>query len=237
MRRSLVVLVLALALAACGPSIKPAMKSATDQLAAAPRAGARDVGAERQLSPVRWAVGQWTLSRTVNEKGEPSYVRTAVVGREDGGWWVEMETQDYYKHAFTKVLYASMPTTVDEAFDAVRKIVTRNEEGKKDQVMDFAKDDPAMAIAKRFVKQYMTVGVAAVPEGVAREDAAVPAGKFRGCARFETKVDIAGLFSVEATSWFHPAVPLSGSVKSVSKDGKWTTELVDYGLTGATSRM
>jgi hypothetical protein len=235
MRRTLAAL--AFALAACGPSIQPAMKSATDQLGAAPRASPRDLATEKKLTPLKWAVGQWTLSRTVNEKGEPSYVRTAVVGREQGGWWIEMETQDYYRHSFTKILYAAMPTNVDEAFDSVRKMVTRHEEGKPDQVMDFSKDDPGMALAKRFVKQYMTVGVATLPDGATREDASVGAGRFRGCARFDTKVDLAGLFAVEATSWFHPAVPLSGSVKSVSKDGKWTTELVDYGLTGATSRM
>lgn len=94
-----------------------------------------------------------------------------------------------------------------------------------------------MQIAKRFAKQYMQVGVAAVPEGAGREDAKVPAGTFRGCAKFDARLDLAGLYSVQATTWFHPAVPLSGSVKSVSADGKWTTELLDYGLTGASSRM
>lgn len=234
MRRAAAAVVLALA--ACGPSIKPAMKSATDQLASERRAAPRDLGPERRLVPLKWAVGQWTLTRTVNQKGEPSYTRTAVVAHDAGGWWIEMETQDYYRRSFTKVLYASMPTTVDEALDAVRKIVTR-EEGKPEQVMDFTKDDPSIAFAKLLAKKYMTVGVAAIPEGAAREDAKVPAGTFRGCGKFDSKVDFAGLFSVQATTWFHPAVPLSGAVRSVANDGKLTTELVDYGLSGATSRM
>jgi hypothetical protein len=235
MRRSAVAAV-ALALAACGPSIKPAMKSATDQLAAERRAPARDLSLERKLTPMKWAVGQWTLTRTVNQKGEPSYTRTAVVDHDKLGWWIEMETQDYYKRSFTQVVYAAMPTTVDDALDSVRRIVIR-EEGKKDQVMDFTKDDPSMAFAKLLAKQYMTVGVAAVPEGASREDAKVPAGTFRGCAKFDAKVSFAGLFSVESTTWFHPGVPLSGAVKSVTRDGKISVELVDYGTSGATSRM
>ena len=233
MRRSAVAVVLALA--ACGPSVKPAMKSATDQLAAEPRAQPRDVATEKKLAPLKWSVGQWTLTRSVNDKGEVSYVRTAIVGREDGGYWIEMETQDWYRHGLTKVLYAGMPTNVDEALDSVRRIVVRTE-GKPDQVMDFTKDDPAMAIAKHFAKQYMKIGVAAVPEQASREDAKVPAGTFRGCAKFSSTVEL-GPFSTETTTWFHPAVPLSGGVKSVTTDGKLTTELVDFGLTGATSRM
>jgi hypothetical protein len=225
----------ALAVAACGPSVKPAMKSATDQLAAETRGQPRDLASEKKLAPVKWSVGQWTLTRSVNEKGEPTFTRTAVVARENGGYWIESETQDWYSHSFTKVLYAGVPTNVDEAFDLVRKIVTRADD-KPEQVLDFSKDDPGMAIAKRFVKQYMKVGLAAVPDQASREDAKVPAGTFRGCAKFNTKVEF-GPFSMEATNWFHPGVPLSGSVKSASTDGKWTQELVDYGLTGATSRM
>ena len=234
MRRSAIAVAVA-ALAACGPSVKPAMKTATDQLAAGPRPQPRDLATEKRLAPLKWSVGQWTLTRSMYDKGEVSFVRTAIVGKENGGYWIEMETQDWYRHGITKVLYAGMPTSVDEAFDSVRRIIVRTE-GKPDQVMDFTKDDPAMAFAKHFAKQYMKIGVAAVPEQASREDAKVQAGIFRGCAKFSTTVEV-GPFSTEMTTWFHPAVPLSGSVKAVSADGKLSTELVDFGLTGATSRM
>jgi hypothetical protein len=227
---------LALALVACGPSISPAMKSATDQLVSGASTAPRNEGQPPNLEPMRWAVGQWTLTRAVNEKGEPTITRTSVVGREDGGWWIETENQDYYRHGITKVLYATQPTTPEEALDAVRKIVTR-EDGKAEQVMDFTKDDPAMAIAKRFAGRFMKTGVVVtIPPESAREDAKVPAGAFRRCAKIGAKIE-AGPFSFQATSWFHPAVPLSGSVKGVSSDGKWTMELLDYGTSGATSRM
>jgi hypothetical protein len=225
----------ALTLAACGPSVKPAMKSATDQLASEPRSAPRNVGSEKKLVPLKWAVGQWTLTRNVNAKGEPSFVRTSVVGKESGGWWIEMETQDFYRHSFVKILYAHQPTDADDALDSVRRMITRND-GDKEQVLEFTKDDPGIAIAKQFMKSYMKIGLATVPEQAPREDAKVAAGNFRGCGKFDTKVEL-GPFSQEATTWFHPAVPLSGSVKSAAPDGKWQMELVDYGLSGAVSRM
>ena len=39
------------------------------------------------------------------------------------------------------------------------------------------------------------------------------------------------------TSWFHPRVPVNGGVKAASTDGEFTYELLDYGLTGATSAL
>jgi len=41
----------------------------------------------------------------------------------------------------------------------------------------------------------------------------------------------------KSTSWFHPAVPINGSVRGASDDGKWTIELLDFGSTGASSKL
>ena len=38
-------------------------------------------------------------------------------------------------------------------------------------------------------------------------------------------------------SWAHPAVPLSGTVKSVGIDKPYTMELVAFGTTGAMSEF
>ena len=43
--------------------------------------------------------------------------------------------------------------------------------------------------------------------------------------------------SQKSTSWFHPSVPINGAVKGVSDDGKWKLDLLDYGMTGATSKL
>lgn len=70
----------------------------------------------------------------------------------------------------------------------------------------------------------------------AKEDVTVPAGTFQGAAKFTATVSFAGM-SQTSTSWFHPAVPINGAVKGVSEDGKWKMELLDFGTTGAESKL
>lgn len=43
-------------------------------------------------------------------------------------------------------------------------------------------------------------------------------------------------FVAQVGQW-HPEVPVTGAVKTVSKDGKFTLELLDYGWTGAKSAL
>jgi hypothetical protein len=69
-----------------------------------------------------------------------------------------------------------------------------------------------------------------------KESVTVPAGNFEGCAKVGVQVSILGT-THKSTSWFHPAVPINGSVKGVSDDGKWTVELLDFGATGASSKL
>jgi hypothetical protein len=236
--KSMRMLILGVALAftsACGPSIQPQMKAATDRLAAESRGGSHDEGAPRRYEPMKWQVGQWTLTRAVNEKGEPTVTRMAVVGREDGGYWIESETQDYYRRSVTKMLYAKQPATAEESFDALRKIVLV-EDGKAPTEMDFTKDDPGTALMKRMYARFVRGGHVTLPEQSGREDATVAAGRFRACATFDTRLEV-GPFKFEARTWFHPAVPLGGTVKGVSTDGKWKMEILDFGLSGATSRL
>jgi hypothetical protein len=71
---------------------------------------------------------------------------------------------------------------------------------------------------------------------VNKEDATVPAGTFTGCAKISAEMTFAGM-SQKTTTWFHPAVPLNGGVKGQSDDGKWKMELLDYGTSGAASKL
>jgi hypothetical protein len=78
----------------------------------------------------------------------------------------------------------------------------------------------------------VTADVAQAP----KETVTVPAGSFEACAKAGVQVSIMGT-TQKSTSWFHPAVPISGSVKGASEDGKWTVELLDFGTTGASSKL
>jgi hypothetical protein len=71
-------------------------------------------------------------------------------------------------------------------------------------------------------------------QGVPQEDASVGAGHFSACYRVRTDAQWAG-FRVVSDSWSHPAVPLSGMVKSKGVDKPTTMELVAFGTSGAVS--
>ena len=219
---------------ACAPSINPRMQQATDALLASTRAG-HDLAAPAAYEPMPWEVGQWVLMKVTDGKQQPSIVRISVVAREGEGLWVESVTQDYYRRAISKILYAKMPRSAAEAAEAMQKLVTRTDD--QDPVSyDFTGNDPGARFTKNLMKSFAQgiVAPAASPEQT--EDAQVTAGTFRGCARAMVKVTL-GPISKDTTSWFHPAVPVNGSVKGVSADGEWTVELLDFGLTGARSEL
>jgi hypothetical protein len=73
-------------------------------------------------------------------------------------------------------------------------------------------------------------------QGMPQEDATVPAGRFTGCFRTRTDAQWAG-FRTVSDAWAHPAVPISGMVKSQGVDRPYTMELVAFGLTGAVSEF
>ena len=73
-------------------------------------------------------------------------------------------------------------------------------------------------------------------QGLPQESAAVPAGKFDGCFKARTDAQWGPWRSV-ADSWSHPAVPLSGAVRSQGVDRPFTMELAAFGTSGAVSEF
>ncbi|MGI5864476.1 MAG: hypothetical protein ACOX6T_20835 [Myxococcales bacterium] len=220
--------------AACAPSINPQMQQATDALLASAKAG-HDLAAPTAYEPMPWEVGQWVLVKVTDAKQQPSIQRISVVGSEGEALWVETETQDYFHRTVSKVLYAKMPRTPQEAVDAMLKMVSKTDD-QQPQEFDFTRNDPGTQMTKGLMKSFAQGVVVAAVNANEVEDATVPAGTFRGCAKVTAKVAL-GPVSKETTSWFHPAVPINGNVKGVSKDGEWTFELLDFGLTGAQSKL
>jgi hypothetical protein len=73
-------------------------------------------------------------------------------------------------------------------------------------------------------------------QGQPQEDAAVAAGTFAACYKMRTDASW-GPWHGSTLSWSHPAVPLSGMVKSQSIDSPTTMELVAFGESGAQSEL
>ncbi len=236
MSRHLAVAVAALALGACAPSINPQMKSATDGLLGAVKGGHNEA-APSSYQPMPWSEGQWVLLRVTDANGNPSVTRISVVGRENGGFWIEQENYDYFRHTLNKVFYSRMPRTAEEAVDAMLKMVSK-EDDKPTQVFDFGPTNPAASFTKSLMKHFATgIVVPENPEAAgSKDDAAVAAGTFQACIRYPGSYSF-GPVSKQITGWFHPAVPINGAIKGKSTDGEYTLELLDYGTSGAVSKL
>ena len=65
-------------------------------------------------------------------------------------------------------------------------------------------------------------------QGMPQESVSVPAGRFDGCFKTRTEAQY-GTFKSTADSWSHPAVPLSGAVRSQGVDHQFTMELAASG--------
>lgn len=220
-------------LAACGPSIKPAMQSATDARIASFKGAAR-VPAPASYAPKGWKAGQWIAFRTLEGDKPPSVTVLKVLPASADGYVIETEIQDYYGRSVTQAHYRRMPRTGEEAADALTKVVLWKE-GEERQEIDF-ESSPMAGLMKSTMKHVAT-GVTA-PEDVRaqpKETVTVPAGTFEGAAKYDAHVSIA-FTNRTVTTWFHPAVPLTGAVKGQDDKG-WTYELLGFGETGATSAM
>ena len=234
--RTTIVLAGLLGLAACSPSINPQMKAATDSLAASFQNNGRTVALPGAYQPMPWAVGQWIVQRSVDEKGNVTINRMGIVGQEAGGIWVETESQNYFHRNITKLLFTKMPTKPDEVGDVLVKAISKTDD-KEPQVMDFAAMGPIGSLQKTMFKSLMkNIVITSDLTQVNKEDATVPAGTFTGCAKISAELSFAGM-TQKTTTWFHPGVPLNGGVKGHSEDGKWKMELLDFGTSGAVSKL
>jgi hypothetical protein len=73
-------------------------------------------------------------------------------------------------------------------------------------------------------------------QGLPQENTTVPAGRFDGTFRARTDAQW-GPWHTVADSWSHPAVPLSGAVRSQGVDHPFSMELVAFGTSGAVAEL
>jgi hypothetical protein len=232
MKRLLAALPLVLVLA-CGPSVNPKLKAATQGIIAGAKGGHSE-SAMRSFAPGSWKAGQWVLVKYTDlKKHEVSVMKMSVLDATSEGLWVENEHWDSYSHGVSKILYSRMPRTAQDMADVILKIITK-QDGQDQQVMDFTKNDPATQMIKSMMRSTLQGSYMPEFETVGSESVTVAAGTFAGCTKTTTKMT-AGPFKQESVGWFHPAVPLNAMVKAAATDGSWEMELLDYGTSGAVS--
>jgi hypothetical protein len=225
---TLAILAAATLAAACGPSIDPAAKADIDGRIAALAPPAHSFPAPTGFVPMPLAVGQWTQYKSVYD-GQPSFITQKLVGQEGDALWLETVHETYSGRTVSKILMA-VPNRMDPASIEIRGLVMKDRNGRVNHI-----EGPALGMVQSLYKSAVAMLIINW-QGQPQEDAAAPAGTFNGCFKVRTDAQW-GAWKTAATSWSHPAVPLSGTVRSVGIDRPSTMELVAFGVTGATSEL
>lgn len=217
----------ALALAACGPSIEPAAKADIDGRMAALQSAGGTIPAPPSFEPLPLVAGQWSQYKMIDDKGQPSFLTYKVLGEEGGAFWIETLHESYYGRTAQKMLLAFASRT-DPTQIEIRAVVTLDKRGNINPMPPGMM--PMLQSMFRGVVSALVINWAGMPQ----ESAAVPAGRFDGCVRARSDAQW-GPWKSTADSWHHPAVPLSGLVRSQGIDHPFTMELVAFGMSGATA--
>ena len=179
--------------------------------------------------PIAYEVGQYVVTG-LTHGSERSVGRTAIVGKEPGGWIIEMYSLNPGSESTTQMMVKGMEAaqasgSVDGLDFAWIKI---KDHGEPVQTID----GTALAVTKGFFRKALSglEGYAGMMHdgGSVR----VAAGNFNGSTETSSEVSFMGKKYI-SDIWLHPSVPINGMVKSVNKDDGMEIELLDFGLSGA----
>jgi len=223
MKRTLVLGLLALA--GCGPSIDPAAKADIDRRVAALASAQGAIPAPTSFEPMPLAAGQWSQYKMVDDKGQPGFLTYKILGEEGGAYWLEVVHETYSGRMVQKML-VSFGSRRDPAEIEIRALKTKDRRGTVNEL------PPPVISMMQSMYRSAVAGLVIHWQGLPQEGTSVPAGRFDGC--YKTRSDVQwGPYRSVADSWSHPAVPLSGAVRSQGVDHPFTMELVAFGLSGA----
>ncbi len=216
-----------LTLAACGPSIDPAAKSDIDGRVAALQGNPGAMPPPTSFEPMPLVAGQWSQYKMTDDKGQPSFLTYKILGEEAGATWIEVLHETYFGATAQKMLIA-FGSRVDPSQVEIRALITRDRNGRINEMPPALM--PMLQSTYRGIVSSMVINW----QGLPQEPAVVPAGRFEGCFHARTSAQW-GAWKSTADSWSHPAVPLSGVVRSQGVDHPFTMDLVAFGTTGATA--
>jgi hypothetical protein len=226
--RSLLLLPLVslLALAACAPSIDAAAKADVDRRIAALKPQETSFPPPSAPEPLPLAVGQWVTYKFTDDKGQPSFLTLKLVGKEGPDFWYETDSESYYGKTHVRMLLDFGDRRRPESIT----IKSAKLKDAKGQVTEYP---PQMVGLMNSLLRGQLGPIAIDWAGLPQEETSVPAGRFAGCYKGRSQVTFAG-FKASSVVWGHPAVPLSGMVRSEG-DNKTSGELVAFGTSGAQS--
>ncbi len=218
---------LLVACASCAPAIDPAMRATVDrEIAATPRDASYPAPSGHAPAPL--ATGQWVRFKVVRSDGRPSVVTYKIVGQEGDAFWVETVNERYTGRSVVKMLVAFGDRS-DPSQLSIRRVITKQRDHAPQEL------PPSMMGLVRGTYAGVVDGLVIRWEGLPQETKHATAGTFSGAFKAKTLVHLYG-YSSRATTWSHPAVPVQGLVHADNDDGT-TMDLIDFGMTGATSEL
>lgn len=224
---------LALAVAGCGKPTStdgagPASTAGTSLAAPPPQGGEVARPTATELAPL--GVGQWTKYKVAIEDGSSLEITYKIVAEEAGGHWLEIvrgaADAGTVMQLLIKVKNRADPGSLE--LEAARIRMPNNQTRElRGEALKVSADAYRKMLADVFVPSLA---------GVPQEDVTVPAATFRGAYKRQQKVETAQA-TTDQNVWIHPAVPISGVVKSeeIGKPNK--TELLTWGVSGAKSEL
>ena len=180
--------------------------------------------------PAAWKPGQYVVLGTLVNGKRDSVTTTLIVRKDAEGWVIENSVIDKNgKRTVTQMCLAGYDDAMMNGDPSKVDLVwmkTLDSNGKLTVT-----EGQSLTFVKTMMKssyQKMVVSVGSFTDGGAVE---VPAGSFSGTNVVSSTAKVMG-FTVESTTWFHPAVPVNGMVMSKSKDGKTIQQLLSFGTDG-----
>ena len=184
-----------------------------------------------KFNPMPYAVGQFVTHGNTENTGKRSVSKTAIVGREGNGWIIETYSISEYSESISQMLVVgldNMRTARDFENLDIRWVKMKDENGQVRTI-----EGPPLMMAKGFYKSALkSFDISALTNQGSGADITVPAGTFTNTFNADAAVSVMGM-TFRSKSWFSDMVPVNGMVKSVTDDGKMTTELLDFGNSGA----
>ena len=176
---STLLLLLVSTASSCGPSIDKAAKTDIDRRIAVMAPTGQTFPAPQVYVPKPLVVGQWTLHRLINDKGEPSLTTYKIVGEEADATWIEIANESYYDKTVTKILLFIIDRTSPAGMD-IRAVKVKDKEGRVTELQG-----PTIQAMRSTYQN--TVNMLAVSwQGLPQETAIVTAGNFTGCFKAHT---------------------------------------------------
>jgi|GEM_PF-3025175 len=178
-----------------------------------------------------WAVGQWAFY-AIRYEDVWSTQRVSIVEKAGDGYWLEVETIDPKNDNGPSRMKMQVKGYVPGDPSSVTRlrlgtVITQNGDAQAMRAPPFIGP-----LTGGWVLSSFKIDVSKGKSGTAK----VPAGTFNGAVKVYTDTKW-GPVRVQADTWLHKAIPIWGIARSKSRDGNHEQRLLDFGTSGATTKI